>query len=163
MQGSLGMDVLVALGTSASYGYAVVATWTGGHEYHFFETSAVLICFVLLGKWMNALAVRRTSLALTKLMQLQAKTAIKVNSTNQTKETWNPLSDPYREEVVPIRSIQPGDVVKVLKGASVPADGVMFLGEQMGLEAWIGFAVIALGFAVTDGRLFSFLFRKTST
>ncbi len=40
--------------------------------------------------------------------------------------------------------------------------GVMFLGEKMGLEAWIGFAIIALGFAVTDGRLFSFLFRKTS-
>lgn len=40
--------------------------------------------------------------------------------------------------------------------------GVMFLGEQMGLEAWIGFTVIALGFAVTDGRLFSFLFRKSS-
>jgi drug/metabolite transporter (DMT)-like permease len=38
--------------------------------------------------------------------------------------------------------------------------GVMFLGEQMGLEAWIGFAIIALGFAVTDGRLFSFFSRK---
>lgn len=35
--------------------------------------------------------------------------------------------------------------------------GVMFLGEKMGIEAWIGFAIIALGFAVTDGRLFSFL------
>jgi hypothetical protein len=33
----------------------------------------------------------------------------------------------------------------------------------MGLEAWIGFAIISLGFAVTDGRLFSFFFRKTST
>ena len=41
--------------------------------------------------------------------------------------------------------------------------GVLFLGEQMGLEAWIGFAIISLGFAVTDGRLFSFFFRKTST
>lgn len=40
--------------------------------------------------------------------------------------------------------------------------GVIFLGEKMGLEAWIGFAIIGLGFAVTDGRLFSFLFRKTS-
>ena len=40
--------------------------------------------------------------------------------------------------------------------------GVMFLGEKMGLEGWIGFAIIALGFAVTDGRLFSYLFRKTA-
>ena len=41
--------------------------------------------------------------------------------------------------------------------------GVLFLGEQMGLEAWIGFAIISLGFAVTDGRLFSFFLRKTPT
>jgi len=38
--------------------------------------------------------------------------------------------------------------------------GVFFLGERMGLQAWIGFAIIALGFSVTDGRLFSFLSRK---
>ena len=41
--------------------------------------------------------------------------------------------------------------------------GVMFLGEQMVLEAWIGFAIIGLGFAVTDGRLFSLLFRRTDS
>jgi drug/metabolite transporter (DMT)-like permease len=39
--------------------------------------------------------------------------------------------------------------------------GVLFLGERMGLEALIGFAIIGLGFAVTDGRLFSFIFRRT--
>lgn len=41
--------------------------------------------------------------------------------------------------------------------------GVVFLGEQMGMEAWIGFAIIGLGFAVTDGRLFSVVFRRTRT
>ena len=41
--------------------------------------------------------------------------------------------------------------------------GVLFLGEEMKLEASIGFAIIGLGFAVTDGRLFSFVFRETST
>ena len=41
--------------------------------------------------------------------------------------------------------------------------GVLFLGERVGLEALIGFAIIGLGFAVTDGRLFSFVFRRTST
>jgi len=73
-QGVMGMDVLVAVGTTASYGYAVWATIIGSMEYHFFETSAVLICFVLLGKWMQTLAVRRTSQALTHLLQLQPKT-----------------------------------------------------------------------------------------
>lgn len=48
-----GMDVLVALGTSASYGYACWALWKNDHKStHFFETSATLICFVLAGKWM---------------------------------------------------------------------------------------------------------------
>ena len=41
--------------------------------------------------------------------------------------------------------------------------GVLFLGEQMGLEAWIGFAIIGLGFAVTDGRLFSIFSRNPLT
>ena len=41
--------------------------------------------------------------------------------------------------------------------------GVLFLGERMGLEALIGFAIIGLGFAVTDGRLFTFIFRRTPT
>jgi drug/metabolite transporter (DMT)-like permease len=40
--------------------------------------------------------------------------------------------------------------------------GVLFLGERMGPEAWVGFAIIAVGFAVTDGRLFSLFFKNTS-
>jgi len=129
-QGILGMDVLVAVGTSASYGYAVWATLTGSMEYHFFETAAVLICFVLLGKWMNAMAVRRTSQALTHLLQLQPKTAIKV-IVPPDNQNWNPLNnDPYTEEIVPITSVQTGDYVKILKGSSIPADGTIRFGEM---------------------------------
>ena len=48
------MDVLVALGTTASYGYAIWGLWKNDHEStHFFETSATLICFILAGKWMR--------------------------------------------------------------------------------------------------------------
>lgn len=143
-QGIMGMDVLVALGTSASYGYAVWATLVGSMEYHFFETSAVLICFVLLGKWMQNLAVRRTSAALTQLLQLQPKTAIKVipSSTsadmNGSQSLWNPLNNnPYTEEVVPVTSIVAGDFVKVLKGSSIPADGIVRFGEMTVDEAAI--------------------------
>jgi Cu+-exporting ATPase len=131
-RGVLGMDVLVALGTTASYLYAFTAMLGGDEGYRFFETSAVLICFVLLGKWMNASAVRRTSEALTQLMKLQARTAIKVSSDDPKHgcmETWNPLQDSYSEEVVSIQNIHPGDVVKILKGASIPADGVVLHGE----------------------------------
>jgi len=139
-QGVMGMDVLVAVGTTASYGYALWATViTGGMEYHFFETSAVLICFVLLGKWMQTLAVRRTSQALTELLKLQPKTAIKVVvSATNGKKKWNPLNnDPYKEEVVPITAIEAGDFVKVLKGSSLPADGIIRFGEMTVDESMI--------------------------
>ncbi|KAG7358766.1 ATPase P [Nitzschia inconspicua] len=137
-QGVMGMDVLIAVGTSASYGYAVWAALAGGMEYHFFETSAVLICFVLLGKWMQTLAVRRTSQALTHLLQLQPRTAIKVITPADSIRKWNPLkNDPYSEEVVPITAIRTGDYVKVLKGSSIPADGIIRFGEMTVDESMI--------------------------
>lgn len=133
-RGFLGMDVLVAVGTSASYGYAVWATFEGSIEYHFFETSAVLICFVLLGKFLQSLAVRRTSQALTHLMALQPKNAILVTSSSGEKiekdSCWSPQEEPYQEEVVPVQNVRSGDIVKILKGASIPADGVVLFGEM---------------------------------
>lgn len=127
--GRAGMDVLIALGTSASYGYALYGLFSGDDELaHFFETSAVLICFVLAGKWMQALAVRRTSQALSQLMQLQAKTAVKVTPFKD-RAHFHPRKDPYREVTLPIQQIKAGDIVKVIRGASVPADGKILFGE----------------------------------
>lgn len=95
---------------------------------HFFETSVTLITFVLGGKWMQALAVKRTSQALSKLMQLQAKTAVKITPL-QAMGKFDPLVDRYEEHVVDIEQIQMGDMVKVIRGASVPADGKIVAGE----------------------------------
>ena len=134
-RGVLGMDVLVAIGTTSSYIYAFLAMWRDDPGYRFFETSAVLISFVLLGKWMNAMAVRRTSQALTQLMKLQAKTAIKITTTSALGGTstssslWNPLKDAYSEETVPIQNVYPGDIVKILRGSNIPADGIVLHGE----------------------------------
>jgi len=127
-RGVLGMDVLVSIGTTSSYIYAFMSMWKDDPGYRFFETSAVLITFVLLGKWMNAMAVRKTSQALTQLMKLQSKTAIKVTTTSSI-ELWNPLRDAYSEETVPIQKVKPGDIVKILRGANIPADGVVLHGE----------------------------------
>jgi Cu+-exporting ATPase len=145
--GTLGMDVLVVLGTTASYGYALYATWSNHvQEAHFFETSAVLISFVLLGKWMQAAAVHRTSDALSQLMQLQPSTAIRVlplaaakldiplmdgtgRGSDAVSCNWNPLVDAYREETIPTNQLQRGDVVKIIPGASLPADGAVLVGE----------------------------------
>lgn len=131
MSGKAGMDVLVALGTTASYGYALEGLLTGDDEAaHFFETSAVLICFVLAGKWMQVLAVRRTSEALTALMKLQSKTAVKITPGNKVSSaSFNPLFDPYHEAVVPIQEVHAGDMVKIIRGASIPADGNVLFGE----------------------------------
>ncbi|CAB9520288.1 Copper-transporting ATPase 1 (Fragment) [Seminavis robusta] len=132
--GTLNMDVLVCLGSTASWGYALYATLCNQEqESHFFETSAVLICFVLLGKWMQAVAVHRTSDALSHLMQLQPSTAIRVVPVEATKNgdgiTWDPMTEAYREEVVPTDQLQRGDFVKIVPGASLPADGVVLAGE----------------------------------
>lgn len=128
-RGVLGMDVLVSIGTTSSYIYAFLSMWKNDPGYRFFETSAVLITFVLLGKWMNAMAVRKTSEALTQLMKLQSKTAIKITPMSTSLDLWNPLRDAYSEETVPIQNVHPGDIVKILRGSNIPADGVVLHGE----------------------------------
>ena len=127
--GRAGMDVLIAVGTTAAYAYAFVGVWTGDAELtHFFETSTVLLCFVLGGKWMQAAAVRRTSRALSQLMELQAKTALKVTPFKD-RQRFHPLRDPYQETLLPIDEIRTGDIIKVVRGASIPADGKILFGE----------------------------------
>ena len=78
--GSTNMDVLVALGTSASYFYSVYALLygavTGFWSPTYFETSAMLITFVLLGKYLETLAKGKTSDAIKKLVELTPATAL---------------------------------------------------------------------------------------
>jgi Cu+-exporting ATPase len=139
-QGAVGMDVLVALGTTASYLYACMGAYKGDMESaHFFETSVVLISFVLAGKWMQAMAVRTTSMALTQLMQLlQAKTAIRVTpSTTTTTVPFDPRRDAYSETIVDCQEICAGDMIKVLRGWSIPADGRVVFGEMSVDESMI--------------------------
>jgi len=118
----IGMDVLIATGTSASYFYALSSP-------HFLETSVVLICFVLAGKWLQAVAVCRTSQALTQLMNLQPKTAIRVSGVLNMDE-FDPIQNTYTETSVDIREIKQGDVLKVIRSTSIPADGTIVFGEM---------------------------------
>ena len=78
--GSTNMDVLVVLGTTASYVYSVCAllygAFTGFHAPMYFETSAMIITFVLFGKYLEVLAKGRTSDAIKKLVELVPATAI---------------------------------------------------------------------------------------
>ena len=108
--GSANMDVLVALGTSVAYFYSLIsllARW--GHYY--FESAAVLMTIILLGRLLEALARGRTSEAIERLMELQAKTARVLRQ--------------GVEMDIPAEEVAVGDLVVVRPGERVPVDGVI--------------------------------------
>lgn len=119
--GSANMDVLVALGTSAAYFYslylAVRSIGSGAHMTElYFETSAVLITLILLGKLFEAKAKGRSSQAIRKLMGLRAKTAVVVRD--------------GEELTIPVEDVRPGDIVHVKPGEKVPVDGIVLEGQS---------------------------------
>ncbi|EYU43653.1 hypothetical protein ABFS82_13G191900 [Erythranthe guttata] len=124
--GSTNMDVLVVLGTSASYFYSVCAllygAMTGFWSPTYFEASAMLITFVLLGKYLESLAKGKTSDAIKKLVELAPATAILIIKDKGGKVTG--------EREIDALLIQPGDILKVIPGTKVPADGIVVNGSS---------------------------------
>ncbi|EFA74898.1 P-type ATPase [Heterostelium album PN500] len=126
------MDLLVAIGSSAAYIYSVLSIVLGmaNPDYmgmHFFETSASLITFITLGRWLENIAKGHTSSAIVKLMNLQSKESILINANyDEEKGTFEALS----EEIIPSNLIQYNDILKVVPGASVPTDGVVIYGTS---------------------------------
>ena len=114
--GSANMDVLIALGSSAAFFYSLPITfgWMSGHVYY--ETAAVIITLIKLGKYLEARAKGRTSEAIKKLMGLRAKTA-------------RILRDGVESEV-PVDDVRVGDVVLVRPGEKIPVDGVVIEGRS---------------------------------
>lgn len=150
------MDTLIAIGTSAAYLYSTAATFVPALENEpvFFETAALLITFVLLGKLLEARAKGRTGDAIRKLMGLQAKTARVVRG--------------GAEVDLPIEQVVPGDLIVVRPGEKVPVDGVvvegrssvdesMLTGESIPVEKNPGDMVIG----ATVNKLGSFTMRAT--
>ncbi|KAJ0081526.1 hypothetical protein Patl1_12244 [Pistacia atlantica] len=131
--GSTNMDVLVALGTSASYFYSVGAllygALTGFWSPTYFETSSMLITFVLLGKYLESLAKGKTSDAIKKLVELAPATALLV-----VKDKGGKFID---EREIDALLIQPGDTLKVLPGAKLPADGIVVWGTSYVNESMV--------------------------
>jgi Cu+-exporting ATPase len=139
--GSANMDVLIAMGSSVAYFYSVFVALSlvPGHVY--FETAAVIITLIRLGKFLEARAKGRTSEAIKKLMGLRAKTARVMRGDSQA------------EIEVPVEDVQTGDIVLVRPGEKIPVDGVvvdgrstvdesMLTGESMPVEKKAGDAVI---------------------
>ncbi|GLX67942.1 heavy metal translocating P-type ATPase [Paenibacillus glycanilyticus] len=129
--GGANMDVLIALGTSAAYFYSLYASvkWaTNGSMMHhdpelYFETSAILITLVLLGKLFETLAKGRTSEAIKSLMGLRAKTATVIRD--------------GEELVIPVEQVVKGDLVIVRPGEKIPVDGVVAEGASAVDEAML--------------------------
>ncbi len=120
--GAANMDVLVALGSSVAYFYSVpvaVALTLGSHalgHHVYFETAAVILTLIKLGKLLEARAKGRTSEAIKRLMGLQPKTARLLRG--------------GQEIDVPIAEVRHGDVVLVRPGERVPVDGVVVDGRS---------------------------------
>ncbi|PEL65314.1 heavy metal translocating P-type ATPase [Bacillus wiedmannii] len=141
---SANMDVLVALGTSAAYFYSVyLSVRSIGSSEHmtdlYFETSAVLITLIILGKLFEAKAKGRSSEAIKKLMGLQAKTATVLRDGTEMK--------------ILIEEVVAGDIVYVKPGEKIPVDGEivegksaidesMLTGESIPVDKTIGDVVI---------------------
>ena len=114
---SANMDVLVAMGSSVAYFYSlvvVVAPSLGHHVY--FETSAVIITLIKLGKMLEARTKGRTGGAIRKLMKLRPKTAF-IEVDGQEKE-------------IPVSQVRVGDRIIVRPGESFPVDGAVLDGES---------------------------------
>lgn len=118
---SANMDVLIAMGTSAAYFFSLYnvffeETIMGMMKNLYFETSAIIITLILLGKYLEAVAKGKTSEAIKKLAALQAKTARVIR--NGT------------EEDMPIEEVELGDIVVVRPGEKVPVDGKIVEGHS---------------------------------
>jgi Cu+-exporting ATPase len=115
--GSANMDVLVAMGSSVAYFYSLAVLCyspLGVHVY--FETSAVIITLIKLGKMLEARTKGRTGGAIRKLIALRPKTAT--------------ILEDAEEREIPLSQIKVGDVLIVHPGESIPVDGVVLEGES---------------------------------
>ena len=129
------MDVLVSVGTWAAYIYSivflVVALSTSGEQgvdNEQFETAAMLITFILLGKYLETSAKGRASNSISKLLTLQPPTALQLERCKDIDAT--PVE-------VPVAGLRRGDVVKVLPGAHIPVDGTVLYGSSAVDESMI--------------------------
>lgn len=147
------MDTLITLGTSAAYFYSFYTMLFSKGELYF-ETAALIITFIVLGKWLEAITKGKTSEAIKKLMGLQPKTATVIREGKQAK--------------IPIEQVQVGDILLIKPGEKIPVDGTliegssavdesMITGESIPVEKQKGSLVIG----ATINKTGSFKFKAT--
>lgn len=143
--GSANMDVLVALGISAAYGYSLIAVlgWLGPQPEVFFETGAMLITFIRFGKWLEMRSRGRAGAAMRELMQLQPETS---------RVRRNGL-----DEQIATDQVQIGDLIVVFAGEKIPVDAQVIDGHSSVDESMLTGEAIPVekqqGDAVTGGTV----------
>jgi len=114
--GSANMDVLVVLGTSAAFFYSTLGFLFFNIDHPFWESSAALLTFILLGRYIEAVAKGHASAAIKELMKLEAKEA-------------HVIRDGV-EMTIPTAELRVGDVVVIRPGEKVPVDGMIVDGKS---------------------------------
>src|ERR687884_1169771 len=114
--GTVNMDTLIALGSTAAYVYSLVATIALPGTFVYYDAAAVIVTLIYLGKYLESAAKARTGEAIKKLMGLQPRTARVVRN--------------GQERDLPIAQVVGGDVLLIRPGEKVPVDGVVLDGES---------------------------------
>lgn len=152
--GTTDMNLLIATGTGAAYLVSVAATFLNlgpGYGDVYYDTSGLLISFIVLGRYLEANAKGRTSESIRKLMGLRAKTA-KVIRDGEERE-------------IPVEDVLVGDIVMVRPGEKIPVDGIvkeghstidesMITGESIPVDKMVGDEVI--GATINKTGMFKF-------
>ena len=122
--GSSDMNTLIVVGTSAAYLYSTVAVFAPGffatagqQPQMYFDTAAVIITLILLGRLLEARAKRRTTEAIRRLAQLQPNTATLLRGEGE-------------QETVSVDQVQVGDQVLIRPGEQIPVDGIVQAGSS---------------------------------
>ncbi len=160
------MNSLISIGTLSAYAYSVVATFhpqfftnTGGEAEIYYDTAAVIITLILLGRFLEAKAKGKTSEAIKKLMGLQPKTARLVSPDGTEKD-------------IPINEVKVADIILVRPGEKIPVDGEiiegysaidesMVTGESLPVEKKVGDQLI--GGTINKNQTFKFKATKVGS
>jgi len=131
LRGSADMNTLIAIGTGSAFLFSAAATifphlipHEGGHSSVYFETAAMIVALILLGRTLEALAKSRASEAVSGLMNLAPKSAHMVRKDGV-------------EVDLPIGELQVGDLIRIRSGEKVPTDGFVVEGETAIDEAML--------------------------
>jgi heavy metal translocating P-type ATPase len=121
LRGAPDMNSLVMLGTSAAYGYSVVATFVPavlpeGTVHVYYEAAAVIVTLVMVGRLLEGIARGRTSEAIRRLVDLQPPVARVVKGGTETE--------------IAVAEVRPGDLVRIRPGERIPVDGVVMEGRS---------------------------------